>query len=156
MAEPEPSTAEPEPNPYELRGVSDRCIEIRANHPIQFITRNWQDNDLTQGQWDEVYPRIARMLGDCVWYEEYGVGPGDRNTTCAEAVSSLDHEFDTSGMTDDELADDNQPEETVKHIELLYVIKFCPKFLKSKTRNEKLQLLPQRLSSRTLVRKRPI
>ena len=119
MAEPEPSVAEPRPNPYEQRGVPDKLLELDENHPIVYITGNWHGNNLTQAQWNEVYPTIVGMLGGCELREGHGVGPGDRNTSCAEAVTALNHDFDATGLTAIELQDMNQPMDTVKHIEAM-------------------------------------
>ena len=101
-------------NAYDQK-ASMEAMDIDKNHPIRFIVRCWKD-DLTQGQWDEVRPRIVAMLQECPELYHHHVGEYELLETPEMAIEALEHEPEVTGKGK---SDPNLPESDRKHISAL-------------------------------------
>ena len=109
------------PNPYE-KCMTKEAMPIDMDHPIRFITRNWPRNaDLTQEQWNELRPRIVKMLQqECdtrTDYQHYFIlfGPNENDifVNVQDAIKALDHQVDMNGK---DRHNTNLPYPVKKHI----------------------------------------
>ena len=107
------------PNPYEKRNWTE-AMPIDKDHAIRFISRNWKGQDLTQEQWNEICPRIVKMLQqDCDMradHQNYGFfGPSEVHSfvNVQDAIKALDHQVDIDGK---DWLDPNLPGPIKKHI----------------------------------------
>ena len=107
-------------NAYDAK-ASMEAMDIDKDHAIRYINRNWE-HDLTQGQWNEVRPRIVAMLEECDLESDLSqrVGPNYLLKTNDVAFEALDHQFDMTGKTVWEKMHPNLSEEDQKHIDALH------------------------------------
>ena len=108
------------PNPYE-KCMTKEAMPIDSDHPIRFITRCWPtDAYLTQEQWNEICPRIVKMLQQhCDMrtnHQNYGFfGPSEVYSfvNVQDAIKALDHQVDIDGK---DWLNPNLPGPIKKHI----------------------------------------
>ena len=99
-------------NPYEERATM-APLPIDGDHPIRFFTANWQQRNLTQEQWNKVYPVINEMFEDCELKPNNAVGHNETIPTIEEAIMALDCQIDMKGR---DLRNPNLPIREKKHL----------------------------------------